>query len=78
MNTFQPIFSLLLRTRLRVLRPKCRIYFRVANSDSMDDMRKKFGDRAVMKAAGIDARSIGRGENPFDGGPPVLLANRRQ
>ena len=45
---------------------------------AMDDMRKKFGDRAVMKAAGIDARSIGRGENPFDGGPPVLLANRRQ
>jgi DNA polymerase-4 len=45
---------------------------------AMDDMRKKFGDRAVMKAAGIDARSIGRGENPFDGGPPILLANRRQ
>jgi DNA polymerase-4 len=45
---------------------------------AMDEMRKKFGDRAVMKAAGIDARSIGRGENPFDGGPPVLLANRRQ
>ena len=45
---------------------------------AMDDMRKKFGDRAVMKAAGIEARSIGRGENPFDGGPPVLLANRRQ
>ena len=45
---------------------------------AMDDMRKKFGDSAVMKAAGIDARSIGRGENPFDGGPPVLLANRRQ
>jgi len=45
---------------------------------AMDELRKKFGDRAVMKAAGIDARSIGRGENPFDGGPPVLLANRRQ
>ncbi len=45
---------------------------------AMDEMRKKFGDRAVMKAAGIDARSIGRGENPFDGGPPVLLANRRK
>lgn len=45
---------------------------------AMDELRKRFGDRAVMKAAGIDARSIGRGENPFDGGPPVLLANRRQ
>lgn len=46
--------------------------------NAMDALRKKFGDRAVMKAAGIEARSIGRGENPFDGGPPVLLANRRQ
>jgi DNA polymerase-4 len=45
---------------------------------AMDELRKKFGDRAVMKAAGIEARSIGRGENPFGGGPPVLLANRRQ
>jgi DNA polymerase-4 len=45
---------------------------------AMDELREKFGDRAVMKAAGIDARSIGRGDNPFDGGPPVLLANRRQ
>jgi DNA polymerase-4 len=45
---------------------------------AMDELRKKFGDRAVMKAAGIEARSIGRGDNPFDGGPPVLLANRRQ
>ena len=45
---------------------------------AMDELRKKFGDRAVMKAAGIEAHSIGRGENPFDGGPPVLLANRRQ
>jgi len=46
--------------------------------NAMDELRKKFGDRAVMKAAGIEARSIGRGDNPFDGGPPVLLANRRQ
>ena len=45
---------------------------------AMDELRKKFGDRAVMKAAGIEARSIGRGDNPFNGGPPVLLANRRQ
>ena len=45
---------------------------------AMDELRKKFGDRAVMKAAGIEARSIGRGDNPFDGGPPVLLANWRQ
>ncbi|MFM2195920.1 MAG: hypothetical protein RL092_1520 [Bacteroidota bacterium] len=45
---------------------------------AMDQLRKKFGDRAVIKAAGLQAKTIGRGENPFDGGPPVLLANRRQ
>jgi DNA polymerase-4 len=45
---------------------------------ALDKMRNKYGDRAVISAAGMQARSIGRGENPFDGGPPVLLANRRQ
>jgi DNA polymerase-4 len=45
---------------------------------AMDQLRKKFGDRAIIKAAGLQAKTIGRGENPFDGGPPVLLANRRQ
>ena len=55
-----------------------RVGRRIDTSWPMADLRKRFGDRAVMKAAGIDARSIGRGENPFDGGPPVLLANRRQ
>lgn len=44
---------------------------------AMDHLRKRFGDRAVMRAAGMDAHSIGRG-NPFTGGPPPLLANRRQ
>ena len=45
---------------------------------ALDRMRNRYGDRAVVTAAGIHAQSIGRGENPFDGGPPVLLANRRQ
>lgn len=45
---------------------------------ALDRMRNRYGDRAVVTAAGINAQSIGRGENPFDGGPPVLLANRRQ
>jgi DNA polymerase-4 len=45
---------------------------------ALDKMRNKYGDRAVISAAGMQAHSIGRGENPFDGGPPVLLANRRQ
>jgi DNA polymerase IV len=44
---------------------------------AMDKMRLRYGDRAVMSAAGLGARSIGRG-NPFNGGPPPLLANRRQ
>ncbi len=44
---------------------------------AMDKMRVRFGDRAVISAAGIGARTIGR-TNPFDGGPPPLLANRRR
>lgn len=43
----------------------------------MDRVRQRFGDRAVMRASGLGARTIGR-HNPFDGGPPILLANRRQ
>lgn len=44
---------------------------------AMDKMRARFGDRIVMTAAGMDAKSIGRW-NPFNGEPPPLLANRRQ
>jgi DNA polymerase-4 len=44
---------------------------------AMDKMREKFGDRAVMNAAGMTAKSIGRW-NPFNGDAPPLLANRRQ
>ena len=51
---------------------------RVNLYQALDRMRNRYGDRAVVTAAGINAQSIGRGENPFDGGPPVLLANRRQ
>ncbi len=43
---------------------------------AMDKIRDKFGDRAVLRAAGIEARTIGR-FNPFSGEPPPLLANRR-
>jgi hypothetical protein len=35
------------------------------------------GDRTVMLAGSMDARCIGRMDNPFDGQAPVLLANRR-
>ncbi len=44
---------------------------------AMDKMRKRFGDRTVVRASGMDAQSIGRMDNPFDGQAPVLLANRR-
>ena len=44
---------------------------------AMDKMRQRYGDRAVIKAAGIQAQTIGRMDNPFDGGPPMLLANRK-
>ena len=50
---------------------------RVNLYQSMDEMRKRYGDRAVISAAGIGARTIGR-MNPFTGEPPLLLANRRQ
>lgn len=44
---------------------------------ALDKMRDKYGDRAIVRATGIDARTIGR-RNPFSGEPPPLLANRRQ
>jgi len=44
---------------------------------AMDKMRERYGDRAVIKAAGMGAKSISRW-NPFNGEPPPLLANRRQ
>ncbi|HEY0978575.1 MAG TPA: DNA polymerase IV [Flavobacteriales bacterium] len=44
---------------------------------AMDRIRKRFGDRTVMRASGMDAHSIGRGDNPFNGLAPLLLANRR-
>jgi len=45
--------------------------------EAMDKVRERFGDRAVMRASGIQARTIGR-TNPFNGSAPLLLANRRQ
>lgn len=45
---------------------------------AMDKMRDRYGDRAVIRASGMGARTIGRMKNPFNGDPPSLLANRRQ
>lgn len=44
---------------------------------AMDKIRERFGDRAVIRAAGKEARTIGRMGNPFDGSAPLLLANRK-
>lgn len=44
---------------------------------AMDKMRERYGDRAVVRAAGMDAKSISRW-NPFSGEPPPLLPNRRR
>lgn len=44
---------------------------------AMDRIRNRYGDSAVKRAVGMGAKSIGRMDNPFDGGPPTLLANRR-
>ena len=44
---------------------------------AMDKMRERYGDRSVIRAAGIEAKSISRW-NPFNGEPPPLLANRRR
>ncbi len=46
-------------------------------SEAIDKMRERYGDRAVISAAGMEAKSISRW-NPFTGEPPPLLANRRQ
>lgn len=43
---------------------------------AMDKIRDKYGDRVIMRAAGIEAKTISR-FNPFTGEPPPLLANRR-
>jgi DNA polymerase-4 len=46
-------------------------------SRAIDTMRERYGDRAVIAAAGMEAKTISRW-NPFNGEPPPLLANRRQ
>lgn len=46
-------------------------------SQAIDSMRERYGDRAVVSASGMEAKSISRW-NPFTGEPPPLLANRRR
>lgn len=46
-------------------------------SQAVDKMRERFGDRSIILAAGMEAKSISRW-NPFTGEPPPLLPNRRR
>lgn len=46
-------------------------------SQAIDKMRERYGDRKIINAAGMEAKSISRW-NPFNGEPPPLLANRRR
>lgn len=43
---------------------------------AMDRMRERFGDRSVVSAATLGAKTIGRMDNPFNGDPPTVLAHR--
>jgi len=45
---------------------------------AMDKMRIRYGDRAVVRASGMQAKTIGRFFNAFSGESPTLLANRRR
>ncbi len=45
---------------------------------AMDHIRKKYGEKSIMRAASLGARSIGRFNDPFNGEPPIVLAHRTQ
>lgn len=45
---------------------------------AMDHIREKYGDRKIIRASGMEAKTIGRIMNPFNGSPPVILAHRKQ
>ena len=45
---------------------------------AMDKIRGRYGDRSVLRAASMGARTIGRMTNPFNGEPPIVLAHRKQ
>jgi DNA polymerase-4 len=44
---------------------------------SMDHVRKRYGDQAVKRAVTMGVKSISGGHNPFNGLPPVIPAHRR-
>ncbi len=44
---------------------------------AMDSIRNRFGQDAVKRAVAMGSTGIGRGDNPFNGQPPVIPAHRR-
>ena len=45
---------------------------------AMDNIRERFGDKSVLRASGLGAKTIGRMHNHFNGQPPIVLAHRKQ
>lgn len=45
--------------------------------ESLDKIKNRFGERSVLRATSLEATSIGRMSNPFNGEPPVILAHRK-
>lgn len=45
---------------------------------AMDHIRNRYGDRSVIRASTMGAKTIGRMHNPFNGQPPIVLAHRKQ
>ncbi len=45
---------------------------------AMDTIRERFGDKSILRASGMGAKTIGRMVNPFNGQPPIILAHRKQ
>ncbi|MDT0643061.1 DNA polymerase IV [Zunongwangia sp. F363] len=46
--------------------------------NSIDKIRNRFGEHSVVRAVTFGGTSVGRGENPFNGQPPVVLAHRHR
>lgn len=46
--------------------------------NAMDTIRERYGDKSILRASGLGAKTIGRMHNPFNGLPPVVLAHRKQ
>ncbi len=46
--------------------------------NSLDKIRRRFGEHSVRRAVSMETKTIGRMNNPFNGEPPIVLAHRKQ